>query len=131
MLDDDIPSLYGIFPEYSAYHYLSLSIQLAVKDESKSLVNIGYTDLPLGKLFPHEDSITISDKKIPQEVAKIRNNMIVRKLKVSIEKGDSGTIDLEGEIFFFSVKIGTIKLGVQKTKLKLSTIKETLLKHKI
>lgn len=97
-----------------AYSYLSLAIQLAVKNTQGKLVNVGYTDMRLRDLFPAELN-TPHDEKLPMDALKVREKM----LRTSKSSNKVKTVETRGDIFYYSVKIGTIRMGLRQRKLKM------------
>ena len=82
------------------------------------MTNIGFTDIRLRELFPEtlEES---SDLKMNQKLINIREKALMVDQFISLRQ-EERTIDVQGDVYFYSIKIGTIILGVEKHRLRLA-----------
>lgn len=79
------------------------------------MINIGYTDLSLRELFPVEID-DYDDKKLTKRIKKVREKSLAIENYIRKKDGDN-TIDLKGNVYFYSIRIGTIIFGAEVKKL--------------
>lgn len=76
-------------------------------------MNVGFTDLKLRELFPCDLQSTL-DEKLPPEASKEREKLLMIKK----ESAQNRTVEMHGDIYYFSVRIGSIKMGLRQCKLR-------------
>lgn len=79
------------------------------------MINIGYTDLSLRELFPVEID-DFGDTKLTKRVKKAKEKSLAVDNYLR-KKDRDATIDLKGNVYFYSIRIGTIIFGAEVKKL--------------
>ena len=99
------------------YSYVSLSMQLALKVENGDLIYIGYTDFNLRKVFPAQMP-NLEDQKMDKHLNMIRDKHYHIENEFLVNKDDR-TVDLKSDVYFYSIKIGSVIMGVERQLLEI------------
>lgn len=88
-------------------------MQLALKVENGDLINIGYTDFTLRNVFPVPMPET-EDSKMNKHLRNVRDKHYHVENEIVTNK-EERTVDLKSDVYFYSIKIGSVIMGVEKS----------------
>lgn len=90
---------------------MGLSVQLVLKVDGGDPIYIGYADFSLRKVFPVKIP-GAEDLRLSKQARQARE----RHYHVEADPSNTSqvrTVDIASEVYFYSIKLGTIIMGVQ------------------